>query len=106
MVGSGPTVRVRRIHPFGCTGNLLELSKLINPRYRKITQIPCSYFPWTAHSFRRADRTGEGEAVGLLSPDRGHTSRSHDAIADRAGRLDALTLGTYGTLEGDHLVVL
>src|ERR1700723_528798 len=28
LVGFGPTVRVRRIHPFGCTGYLLELSSL------------------------------------------------------------------------------
>lgn len=94
LVGSGPTVQLRRIHRFGCTESLLELSsqkRVVLNQTRADTYL----FPGSL------SLAASLKLDSLFSPDWGHTSMAEQALAE--GQLFGLRnthLGMHGSLEG------
>ena len=75
LVGSGPTVQLRRIQPFGCTDYLLELSSQIWVILYQ-TSEDTSLFPGSS------SRVPALRLDDLFSPGRGHTSMPDKALAE------------------------
>lgn len=76
LVGSGPTVQLRRIQRFGCADYLLELSSQICVILNQ-TSEGTSLFPGSS------SRVPAFRLDGLFSPCGGHTSMPDKALAKR-----------------------
>ena len=73
LVGSGPTVQLRRIQRFGCTEYLLELSSSNRTVLNQINEDTV-LFPGVS------SRVPAFRLDGLFSPDWGHTSMPDEAL--------------------------